>query len=181
MRLPAPPACLTQTFISSYQVGRMRAASLRLGSQGLKSSYGDHIMICGDAAGHIDPITGEGIHTGMMVRANGKSPLFFALSSFVPGAVSPALLPDGIVHQCSGLIVALPLSSLPLHYTQAAKAAAETIADMVKTGDFSAASARPYYDKWQKDFGYDFAMVSGRAMRHAMFSLRMSQHLFFLL
>lgn len=37
---------------------RMRAASLRLGSQGVKRSYDDHLLIIGDAAGHIDPLTG---------------------------------------------------------------------------------------------------------------------------
>lgn len=37
----------------------MRAASLRLGSQGVKKSYDDHLLIIGDAAGHIDPLTGE--------------------------------------------------------------------------------------------------------------------------
>ena len=46
----------------------MRAAALRLGSQGLKTSYDDHLLIIGDAAGHIDPLTGEGIHTAMLVR-----------------------------------------------------------------------------------------------------------------
>lgn len=48
------------------KVERMRAASLRLGSQGLKTSFDDHLLIIGDAAGHIDPLTGEGIHTAMM-------------------------------------------------------------------------------------------------------------------
>lgn len=38
---------------------RMRAASLRLGSQGLTTSYDDHLLIIGDAAGHIDPLTGN--------------------------------------------------------------------------------------------------------------------------
>lgn len=37
---------------------RMRAASLRLGSQGLTTSFDDHVLIIGDAAGHIDPLTG---------------------------------------------------------------------------------------------------------------------------
>uniref|UniRef100_A0A7S1SI38 FAD-binding domain-containing protein n=1 Tax=Tetraselmis chuii TaxID=63592 RepID=A0A7S1SI38_9CHLO len=97
---------ISQALGPSAKVGRMRAASLRLGCQGIKSTYGDHIMICGDAAGHIDPVTGEGIHTGMM----------------------------------------------------AAKAAAETICSMVDTGDFSAASCQPYYDKWMGAFGYDFGM-----------------------
>ncbi len=47
---------------------RMKAAALRLGSQGLSTSYDDHLLIIGDAAGHIDPLTGEGIHTAIMVR-----------------------------------------------------------------------------------------------------------------
>ena len=50
------------------KIERMRAAALRLGSQGLKTSYDDHLLIIGDAAGHIDPLTGEGIHTAMLVR-----------------------------------------------------------------------------------------------------------------
>ena len=50
------------------KIERMRAAALRLGSQGLSTSYDDHLLIIGDAAGHIDPLTGEGIHTAMMVR-----------------------------------------------------------------------------------------------------------------
>ena len=48
---------------------RMKAAALRLGSQGLRTSYDDHLLIIGDAAGHIDPLTGEGIHTAIMVRS----------------------------------------------------------------------------------------------------------------
>ncbi|GMH39603.1 hypothetical protein BSKO_07501 [Bryopsis sp. KO-2023] len=48
------------------KIERMKAASLRLGSQGLVTSFDDHLLIIGDAAGHIDPLTGEGIHTAMM-------------------------------------------------------------------------------------------------------------------
>jgi flavin-dependent dehydrogenase len=48
------------------KIERMRAASLRLGGQGLKTTYDDHLIIVGDAAGHIDPLTGEGIHTAIM-------------------------------------------------------------------------------------------------------------------
>ncbi len=50
------------------KVERMRAAALRLGGQGLRTTFDDHLLIIGDAAGHIDPLTGEGIHTAMMVR-----------------------------------------------------------------------------------------------------------------
>jgi hypothetical protein len=49
------------------KVERMKAAALRLGSQGVPRSYDDHLIIVGDAAGHIDPLTGEGIHTAIMV------------------------------------------------------------------------------------------------------------------
>ena len=42
---------------------RMRGAGLRLG--GIARSYADHLLIVGDAAGHIDPLTGEGIQYGM--------------------------------------------------------------------------------------------------------------------
>lgn len=45
---------------------RMRAGSLRVGGQGLNTTYDDHVIIIGDAAGFIDPMTGEGIHTAMM-------------------------------------------------------------------------------------------------------------------
>jgi geranylgeranyl reductase family protein len=45
------------------QLGPMRGAGLRLG--GIPRSYADHLLIVGDAAGHIDPLTGEGIQYGM--------------------------------------------------------------------------------------------------------------------
>lgn len=41
----------------------MRAAPLRLG--GVPRSAGDHVLVIGDAAGHIDPLTGEGIQYAM--------------------------------------------------------------------------------------------------------------------
>jgi len=47
------------------KIERMRAAPLRLGSQGVPVTYDDHLLIIGDAAGHIDPLTGEGIHTAI--------------------------------------------------------------------------------------------------------------------
>ena len=58
-----------QAWAAWLQIERMKAAALRLGSQGLTTSYDDHLLIVGDAAGHIDPLTGEGIHTAMMVGA----------------------------------------------------------------------------------------------------------------
>ncbi|MBM4068628.1 MAG: NAD(P)/FAD-dependent oxidoreductase [Planctomycetes bacterium] len=45
------------------ELDKMRGAGLRLG--GIPRSYGDHLLIVGDAAGHIDPLTGEGIQYAM--------------------------------------------------------------------------------------------------------------------
>lgn len=39
-------------------------APIRLG--GVPKSYGRQLLLVGDAAGHVDPITGEGIHTAMI-------------------------------------------------------------------------------------------------------------------
>jgi flavin-dependent dehydrogenase len=44
-------------------IERMKAASLRLG--GIPKSYANHLLIIGDAAGFIDPLTGEGIQYAM--------------------------------------------------------------------------------------------------------------------
>ena len=43
---------------------RVKVASLRLG--GVARSYDDHVLVVGDAAGQVDGLTGEGIHTGML-------------------------------------------------------------------------------------------------------------------
>ena len=48
---------------SGYDIEPMRGAWLRLG--GVPKSYADHLLIVGDAAGHIDPLTGEGIQFAM--------------------------------------------------------------------------------------------------------------------
>jgi len=55
-------------FVSRYlgpnpNIERMRSAGLRLG--GIDKSYDDHLLIIGDAAGFIDPLTGEGIQYAM--------------------------------------------------------------------------------------------------------------------
>jgi len=44
-------------------IERMKSASLRLG--GVPKSFDDHLLVIGDAAGFIDPLTGEGIHFAM--------------------------------------------------------------------------------------------------------------------
>lgn len=45
------------------EIEQMKGAPLRLG--GTLKTYYDHLLVIGDAAGHIDPLTGEGIHTAM--------------------------------------------------------------------------------------------------------------------
>eukprot|EP00871_Galdieria_phlegrea_P001694 jgi/Galph1/2525/GphlegSOOS_G1201.1 len=55
---------------SNAVVERMKAGSLRLG--GISKSYAEQLLIIGDAAGQIDPLTGEGIHHAM-VRCSKKA------------------------------------------------------------------------------------------------------------
>jgi len=45
------------------EIEDIKSAPLRLG--GIKKSYSDNVLIIGDAAGHIDPLTGEGIQYAM--------------------------------------------------------------------------------------------------------------------
>lgn len=74
----------------------MRAA-LRavLGEQGVPRTYDDHLLIIGDAAGHIDPLTGEGIHTAMMAR-----PLCPSSGALARGDQEPsASLRSGAIHR----------------------------------------------------------------------------------
>jgi len=47
----------------NIEIERMKGASLRFG--GIDQSWGDHFLIIGDAAGFIDPLTGEGIQYAM--------------------------------------------------------------------------------------------------------------------
>ena len=60
---------ISQALGPKAKVERMKAAALRLGGQGLSTTFDEHLLIIGDAAGHIDPFTGEGIHTAMMVTS----------------------------------------------------------------------------------------------------------------
>ena len=48
---------------ANYKIEPMKGAWLRLG--GIAQSYASHLLIIGDAAGHIDPLTGEGIQFAM--------------------------------------------------------------------------------------------------------------------
>lgn len=56
-------AVLRRHLGSGYEIEPMKGAWLRLG--GVPKSYADHLLIIGDAAGHIDPLTGEGIQFAM--------------------------------------------------------------------------------------------------------------------
>jgi geranylgeranyl reductase family protein len=56
-------AILRRHLGTGAEIEPMRGAWLRLG--GIPRSYADHLLIIGDAAGHIDPLTGEGIQFAM--------------------------------------------------------------------------------------------------------------------
>ncbi|XP_067935826.1 conditioned medium factor receptor 1-like isoform X2 [Watersipora subatra] len=62
-RLMKEDANISRALSNPDQIERMKAASLRLGGE--RYTYGDHVIVIGDAAGMIDPMTGEGIHHAM--------------------------------------------------------------------------------------------------------------------
>ncbi|MEO0323857.1 MAG: geranylgeranyl reductase family protein [Myxococcota bacterium] len=63
-------------------------APLRLGGE--RRSYGERLLVVGDAAGHTDPLTGEGIHTAMVAARHAARVVntAFVTSDFSPGALA---------------------------------------------------------------------------------------------
>lgn len=59
--------------VGAASIERMRGGPLRLG--GIPRSFADRLLILGDAAGHIDPLTGEGIHYAIQGAAMGAEVL----------------------------------------------------------------------------------------------------------
>jgi geranylgeranyl reductase family protein len=68
-------------------IRKMQGAELRLG--GIPQSSGDHLLIVGDAAGQIDPFTGEGIHHAIEAAFIASEVLFEGLNA---GDLSAAFL-----------------------------------------------------------------------------------------
>jgi len=68
------------------EIGPMLAGPLRLG--GIARSFGPHLLILGDAAGHIDPLTGEGIQYGMDAAEIAADTLAQALATGDLGAAA---------------------------------------------------------------------------------------------
>jgi menaquinone-9 beta-reductase len=62
-RLLAEDPYLRRALGPAAVIDKMRGAPLRLG--GVAKSYHERLLIVGDAAGQIDPLTGEGIHHAM--------------------------------------------------------------------------------------------------------------------
>ena len=50
--------------LSQGENGKIKTAPIRCGGE--EKTYGDHLIVIGDAAGQVDPMTGEGIHTAMV-------------------------------------------------------------------------------------------------------------------
>jgi hypothetical protein len=72
---------------------RMRAAALRLGGQGLKTTFDNHLLIIGDAAGHIDPLTGANSRMFPLVAVQPVVILQNLLCSCVCSSNALAMLP----------------------------------------------------------------------------------------
>jgi hypothetical protein len=140
---------------------RMRAASLRLGSQGVKKSFDDHLLIIGDAAGHIDPLTGaRAALRGRRVPlrrcpcAGGGSTV--SLDPSAAAAHPPTLHPPP--HPPT------PPPGEGIHTAMmGGKAAAETLLELRAAGDFSAANTSRYERRWKEAYGHDFGMSTAFA------------------
>lgn len=61
--LPARNPAFAQHLGDQFRVGPMRSGWLRIG--GVPRSYADGVLVVGDAAGQVDPISGGGIHHAM--------------------------------------------------------------------------------------------------------------------
>jgi flavin-dependent dehydrogenase len=61
--MPRTDPQLREAMGPNPRMEQFRAAPLRIG--GIPQPFGDHLLIVGDAAGQIDPLTGEGIHYAM--------------------------------------------------------------------------------------------------------------------
>jgi hypothetical protein len=64
--LPFRPLAMSTTFVGIRLPPPMHTRLSH--KQGIRAVVDEHILLIGDAAGHIDPLTGEGIHTAMQVR-----------------------------------------------------------------------------------------------------------------
>jgi geranylgeranyl reductase family protein len=78
------------------EMDQMKAAPLRLG--GIAKSYRDQLLILGDAAGQIDPLTGEGIQYAMDAAEIAAETLADALAANDLGEASMKRYDDGWRH-----------------------------------------------------------------------------------
>jgi len=105
---------------------RMKAATLRLG--GVDKSYANHTLVIGDAAGMIDPLTGEGIHLAMH---NAKMAADVLIEAFKKNNFTEAYLKryqDKWKHELSGeFYFSLKMSQLLMKFPSALDAAALVI------------------------------------------------------
>jgi len=69
------------------EIEPMRAGALRLGGE--PKTHGNHCIVIGDAAGFIDPLTGEGIHFAL---ESGKMSAHALISAFSAGNFTAAFL-----------------------------------------------------------------------------------------
>jgi len=61
--------------------GSKTVAPIRMG--GIDKSYTRQCLVIGDAAGHVDPLTGEGIHTAMVKKSSLLQSLNFETGNFI--------------------------------------------------------------------------------------------------
>ena len=75
--VPAEDPFITRALGPRVRIGAMKGAPLRLG--GVARSSGERFLVLGDAAGQIDPLTGEGIQYAMDAAEIAAETLILAL------------------------------------------------------------------------------------------------------
>ena len=70
-------------------IERMKVGSLRIGGEPI--TYGDHVLLVGDAGGFVDPMTGEGIHTAL---DSGRIAAKFLVEAFEVGNFDKQLMKE---------------------------------------------------------------------------------------
>lgn len=154
--LPTQDPFISAALGPNAKLERMRAAALRLGGQGLNATHDDHLLIIGDAAGHIDPLTGAcgGSSSSRPTDTHAR-----CVSCCV--AVSVVALADCLQQGCCADVICAVLRCVltrageGIHTAMmGGRACAETVLDMRTTGESSCCGCS---DGWE---------TSGVAKRH---------------
>jgi hypothetical protein len=169
----------------------MRAGSLRVGGQGLRTTYDDHVIIIGDAAGFIDPLTGEcGARLPDLALCPAMQGRRWVMAGVqIVGADCDCVherrhvclvclaAPSSVSCSLSGCFTSTVAGEGIHTAMMAGKVAAETLLACREAGNYSSKNTRLYERAWMDSFGHDFKLVSSAlSLPFASYSLYTWQH-----